>query len=137
MVLKLWTIYFMAAVLILITTKMKNKKYHNSKVKWSKSQKEEKYTNAQMHVRSLCWFGSGISTNNGGMKLVVWAQTSTFSEIMRLYKCFPHMNKMPLLTYKRTNNVIINQITLLLNIYKHVCDKYKQTNNCMYEKEQT
>ena len=116
---------------------MKNKKYHNSKVKWSKSQKEEKSTNAQMHVRSLCWFGWGISTNSGGMKLVVWAQTSTCSEIMRLYKCFPHMHKMTLLTYKRTNNVIINQITLLLNIYKHVCDKYKQTNNCVYEKEQT
>ena len=31
-----------------------------------------------------------------------------------------------------------NQITLLsLNIYKHVCDKYKQTNNYVYEKEQT
>ena len=26
---------------------------------------------------------------------------------------------------------------LSLNIYKHVCDKYKQTNNCVYEKEQT
>jgi hypothetical protein len=136
MVLNLWKIYFMA-LLLLTTTKMKNKKYHNSKVKWSKSQKEEKSTNAQMHVRSLCWFGSGISINNGGMKLALWAQTSTLSEIMRLYKCFPHMNKMPLLTYKRTNNVIINQITLSLNIYKHVCDKYKQTNNCVYEKKQT
>ena len=27
-------------------------------------------------------------------------------------------------------------ITLLsLNIYKHVCDKYKQTNNCVYGKK--
>ena len=27
-------------------------------------------------------------------------------------------------------------MTLLsLNIYKHVCDKYKQTNNCVYEKK--
>ena len=33
---------------------------------------------------------------------------------------------------------LYKQITLLsLNIYKHACDKYKQTNNCVYEKEQT
>jgi hypothetical protein len=30
--------------------------------------------------------------------------------------------------------VVINS-KLLLNIYKHVCDKYKQTNNGVYEKE--
>ena len=31
--------------------------------------------------------------------------------------------------------IIIIIITLLsLNIYKHVCDKYIQTNNCVYEK---
>ena len=32
--------------------------------------------------------------------------------------------------------LIIIIITLLsLNIYKHVCDKYIQTNNCVYEKK--
>ena len=32
--------------------------------------------------------------------------------------------------------IIIIIITLLsLNIYKHVCDKYIQTNNCVYEKK--
>jgi hypothetical protein len=32
--------------------------------------------------------------------------------------------------------IIIIIITLLsLKIYKHVCDKYKQTNNCVYEKK--
>jgi hypothetical protein len=30
----------------------------------------------------------------------------------------------------------VNIITLLsLNIYKHICDKYKQTNNCVHEKK--
>ena len=30
-------------------------------------------------------------------------------------------------------DIIINLLSL--NIYKHVCDKYKQTNNCVYEKK--
>ena len=50
---------------------------------------------------------------------------------------------MGVLALNRHNNlaglnplIIIIIITLLsLNIYKHVCDKYKQTNNCVYEKE--
>ena len=31
--------------------------------------------------------------------------------------------------------LIIIIALLSLNIYKHVCDKYKQTNNCVYEKK--
>ena len=39
--------------------------------------------------------------------------------------------------YHSTEEMKKNQITLLsLNIYKHVCDKYKQTSNCVYEKKQ-
>ena len=46
-----------------------------------------------------------------------------YNLISIFYKVLPH-----------TSYIII--ITLLsLNIYKHVCDKYKQTNNCVYEKK--
>ena len=31
----------------------------------------------------------------GGVKLVLWAQTSRFSEMIRSCQCFPHVNKMP------------------------------------------
>jgi hypothetical protein len=35
-------------------------------------------------------------------------------------------------TRRRKTKIYNNIITLLsLNIYKHVCDKYKQTNNCV------
>jgi hypothetical protein len=42
---------------------------------------------------------------NGGVKLVLMAQTSLLSEMMWPCKCFPLVSKMP--TCKRTNSVII------------------------------
>ena len=42
----------------------------------------EDYHNSQIHDRSLSWLGTGTSINSGGIKLALWAQTSSFSEMM-------------------------------------------------------
>ena len=33
------------------------------------------------HDRSICWLSTGTSIKSGGVKLVLWAQTSPLSEI--------------------------------------------------------
>ena len=40
----------------------------------------------------------------GGVKLVLFVQTSPLSEMMRHYKCFLHVSKMPTLTDNRANS---------------------------------
>ena len=40
--------------------------------------------NLQIHDRSLSWLGTGTAIKSGGLKIVVWAQTSSLSEMMRL-----------------------------------------------------
>ena len=37
---------------------------------------------------------------SGGVKLVLWTQTSPLIEIMPSWKCFPHMSEMSTLAYK-------------------------------------
>ena len=46
---------------------------------------------AHMHNRSLSWFVTGTSIQNGGVKLVLWTQTFPLSEMMWRckLKCFP------------------------------------------------
>ena len=43
--------------------------------------------------RSLSWLGTDTSIKSGGVKLVLWAQTSPLIEMMQSCKCFPHVNK--------------------------------------------
>ena len=55
--------------------------------------------------------------NSGEVKLVVWAQASVGSEMMRSCKCFPHVSEMLTLTYNRANSVIINNAIILNSIH--------------------
>ena len=48
---------------------------------------------------------TGTSIKRGGIKLVVCAQTSTLSEMMRSCKCLTHESKMPTPAYNRENRV--------------------------------
>ena len=47
------------------------------------------------------WLGTGTSIKSGGIKLVLWAQTSPLSEMMRSCKCFPHLS-----IYANPQNII-------------------------------
>ena len=62
---------------------------------------------------SLSWLGTGTSIKSAGVKLVLWSQTSTLSDMMRPCKSFPHVSKMPIPTYNVTNSVIINNAIIL------------------------
>jgi hypothetical protein len=53
---------------------------------------------AQIHC-SLRWLATGSSIQHDRIKLVLWTQTSLHSVMMRSYKCFLHVSKMPTLTY--------------------------------------
>ena len=50
------------------------------------------------------------SINSGGDKQILWAQTSTFSEMMQSCKCFPDVSE--LLTYNWVNNVVVKNIEI-------------------------
>jgi hypothetical protein len=56
---------------------------------------------------------------SGRVKLVVGAQTSPLNEIMRSCECFPHVIKIPTLTYNQTNSVIIKN-DIILNIIHNI-----------------
>jgi len=52
---------------------------------------------------------------NGGVKPVLWAQTSHLTAMMRSCKCFPHVSIMPTLAYNWAKSAIIKK-DLILNI---------------------
>ena len=58
-------------------------------------------TNKYMTSHFPGFNGAGTSMKSDGGQLVLWAQTSALSEVMRSCKCFPHVSKMPTLTYNR------------------------------------
>ena len=51
------------------------------------------------------FFRTGTSIKRGGVKLVLCAQTSTLSEMMRSCKCLTHVSKMSTLAYNRAHRV--------------------------------
>jgi hypothetical protein len=53
--------------------------------------------NTHIHDRSLSWLDTDTSIKSGGLKLALRAQASLLNVMMRLYKCLPHVNKMPTL----------------------------------------
>ena len=69
----------------------------------------------KIYDRSLYWLGTDTSLTSGGVKLVLWVQISTLSEIMRSCKDFPHFNQISTLAYNRANSVIIKN-AIILNI---------------------
>lgn len=71
--------------------KMKNKKYHT----WKKSKTDA--SNTYIHDRSVFWLRADTSIKikkSGGVKLVLRAQTSLFSDMMWSCKYWPHVSKM-------------------------------------------
>ena len=73
---------------------MENKNYHtfgkfrkfNRKI--VERSKIDKSKITQIYDRSLSWLGTGTSIKSGGIKLVLWTQTSNLSEMMWSYKSF-------------------------------------------------
>jgi hypothetical protein len=82
---------------------MKNKKYHTagtfpkSNVKIDEK-RENRYLNTHKNDRTLSWLGTCTSIKRGEAKLVLWAQTSPLTEMMRSCKCFPFVSKMSTLS---------------------------------------
>ena len=75
----------------------------------------------QIDYRSFSWLDIGTSIKSGRIKLVLWAQSYPLSEIMRSWKCFPHVSKMPTLTYnvyRASGGIIKNSI--ILNIIHNI-----------------
>jgi hypothetical protein len=70
-------------------------------------------TDKKIYDRSLYWLGTDTSLTSGGVKLVLWVQISTLSEIMRSCKDFPHFNQISTLAYNRANSVIIKNAIIL------------------------
>jgi len=50
---------------------------------------------------------TGTSIKGGGIKLVLWSQTSHLSEMMGSCKCFPHVNKMSTPIYNWVNSGVV------------------------------
>ena len=69
--------------------------------------------NTQLHDSSLSWLGTGTSIKSGGVKRVLWTQTSSISEMMRSWKCFPYVSNMQALAYNLLNSVIIKNAIIL------------------------
>jgi len=67
--------------------KMENKKYHTvgivpkSNIKIIERGKIDT-PNTKIHDRSLSWLGTGTSIKSGGVKLVLWTQTSPLSAMI-------------------------------------------------------
>jgi hypothetical protein len=98
---------------------VKNNKYHSvgkvlkSNIKIAERGKIDTLTQKYMTLTFLvCYMHLN---KNGGVKPVLWAQTSNLTAMMRSCKCFPHVSIMPTLTYNWANNAIM-QKDLILNI---------------------
>ena len=103
----------------LFTNEVKNNKYHSvgkvlkSNIKIAERGKIDTLTQKYMTLTFLvCYMHLN---KNGGVKPVLWAQTSHLTAMMRSCKCFPHVSIMPTLTYNWANSAIV-QKDLILNI---------------------
>ena len=76
--------------------KMKNNEYHTSgtipksNIKIVERGKFDTI-NKQIRGLSLFWLCTAISIICGRVKLVLWVQTAPLSEMMQLFKVFPHI----------------------------------------------
>jgi hypothetical protein len=74
--------------------------------------------NTPVDDRSISVLGTCISIKGGGIKLILRAQTSPLSEMIRSCKCFTRVSKMSTLTYSnRMSSVIIKNVIFLNIIY--------------------
>jgi hypothetical protein len=76
---------------------MKNKNTTPSEQFQNPMEKSIPFT--QIHDRSLFWPCTSTSIESGGVKLVLWAQSTPLSEMMWSCKCFLHASKMSTFTY--------------------------------------
>jgi hypothetical protein len=86
--------------------KMKNKKYCTVGTIPTSTIKAVERGNidtphTQIHDRSFSWLDTGTSIRSGVVRLVLLAQNSPLSEMMRSCKCVPYESKIPTLTYKQ------------------------------------
>jgi hypothetical protein len=75
--------------------------------------------NTPIHDRPLSWFGTGSSIKSGEVKLVLWAQTFLFTEVMQ--KCVPDASKMSTITYNQANSGFIKN-AIILKIIRNECN---------------
>jgi hypothetical protein len=68
---------------------------------------------------------TGTSIKSGGVRLVLWTQTSRLIEIIRSCKCFSRVSKMPTFTYNQANSVIIKNAIIIWKYYKLNGTKYR------------
>ena len=103
----------------MFANEVKNNKYHSvgtdlkSNIKIVERGKTDTITHKYMTLTFLACY---IHLNeNGGVKPVLWVQTSHLAAMMRSCKCFPHVSIMPTLTYNLAYSAIINK-DIILNI---------------------
>jgi hypothetical protein len=72
-------------------------------------------TNTEIHDQTLSWLNTDTSIKSGGVKLIIWAQLPSYSEIMRSIKCYPQVTTMSTPTNDRENWAVI-QNAIILNI---------------------
>ena len=72
-------------------------------------------TNTEIHDQTLSWLNTDTSIKSGGVKLIIWAQLPSCSEIMRSIKCYPQVTTMPTPTHDRENWAVIKN-AIILNI---------------------
>jgi hypothetical protein len=66
-----------------------------------------------MHHRSLFWLDTGILIKSGGVKLVLWAQTSPLSEMMQslMMTIYGHtMQSLPITTDVVSSNSVHGEV---------------------------
>jgi hypothetical protein len=69
--------------------------------------------NTQMHDRSHSWLCTDTSIKSGGDELGLWVKGFPLTEMMRSYKCFPHVSKIPTLACNPEINAITNKVIIL------------------------
>ena len=78
-----------------------------------------------LHSSSLSWHGTGTSIKSDGVKLVLWAQTSSQSEMMCHVKCFPPVVSTFVIEWflfisiKKTLNKYIVLVSMSINTQKN------------------
>ena len=73
-----------------------------------------------MYDNSLARLGTGTLIKSGGVKLVLWAQTS-LREMMRTYKCFSHMLCIWTVTAIDERDLLMNVLTWRTSVTNETC----------------
>ena len=94
----------------LITIKITSKKYHTVETLPTSRRMIVEAKSIPLRHKYLTTDSPGLVQASGRVKLVLQAQTFPLSEMMWSYKCFPHVSKMPIFTYKYFKNKLYMSI---------------------------